>query len=262
MRMERIIRNPVESYFRAIARWKDRNETGRQSDYPITHGWRNLIGVTDDDREQTQRIWPLVFERLQRRGIRPGPGSFLGWNDADPALIEAIWCVVRRLNARKVVETGVANGVTSRFILEALAENRKAQLWSIDLPPLDERAEWQVGAAITERSQWSFIRGSSRRRLPRLLDEIAPIDLFIHDSDHRYYSIMFEMRLAWDALRPGGVLVVDDIDVNSAFHDFTQSVVTAQSVIAEAEPIRPDLRRFNQKGLFGLLIKPGHAPNT
>jgi hypothetical protein len=34
----------------------------------------------------------------------------------------------------KVVETGVAHGVTSRFILEALSRNGDSHLWSIDLP--------------------------------------------------------------------------------------------------------------------------------
>jgi hypothetical protein len=56
-------------------------------------------------------------------------------------------------------------------------------------------------------------------------------------------------------LRPGGALVVDDIDVNWAFQDFSRTV-NARKLIAEAEPIRPDTRRFNQKGLFGILIKP------
>jgi hypothetical protein len=26
-------------------------------------------------------------------------------------------------------------------------------------------------------------------------------------------------------------------------------------MVCEAEPIRPDLRRFNQKGLFGIILK-------
>jgi hypothetical protein len=68
----------------------------------------------------------------------------------------------------------------------------------------------EIGAAVAERSpdRWSLIAGSSRRRLPTLLSRIAPIDLFIHDSDHTRYNMLLEMNKAWRALRPGGALVV------------------------------------------------------
>ena len=243
-----------------IARWKAYSE--RRWDYQANSDWRNRIGVTDADRDQTHEVWQSIFALLDAKGIRAGPESFLGWNDADPAVIEAIWCLLRRLNPIKIVETGVANGVTSRFILEWLALNHaNGLLWSIDLPPSNTEIAQQIGAVVIDRSQWSFISGSSRRRLPALLRTIAPIDLFIHDSDHRQYNMAFEMRVGWQALRPGGALVVDDIDVNSAFHEFTAGIA-GQVVIGEAEPICPDRRRFNQKGLFGIVIKPDPVLNN
>ena len=36
----------------------------------------------------------------------------------------------------KVIETSVANGATSAFILQALGKNGGGELYSIDLPPL------------------------------------------------------------------------------------------------------------------------------
>jgi hypothetical protein len=56
-------------------------------------------------------------------------------------------------------------------------------------------------------------------------------------------------------LRPNGVLVVDDIDANWGFRSFTQTVSGQASLICTAEPLRPDLRRFNKKGLFGIIRK-------
>jgi len=56
-------------------------------------------------------------------------------------------------------------------------------------------------------------------------------------------------------LRPGGALVVDDVDANWGFRSFTQSFSGHQSMICEAEPLHPDLRRFNKKGLFGIILK-------
>ena len=61
-------------------------------------------------------------------------------------------------------------------------------------------------------------------------------------------------------LRPGGAIVVDDIDVNRGFHSFTESFSGYHSIICESEPQRPDLRRINKKGMFGIVWKNFVAP--
>jgi len=64
-------------------------------------------------------------------------------------------------------------------------------------------------------------------------------------------------------LRPGGAVVIDDIDdidANRGFWSFTRSLPGLQSLVCEAEPLHPDLRRFNKKGLFGVILKePNHT---
>jgi hypothetical protein len=49
--------------------------------------------------------------------------------------------------------------------------------------------------------------------------------------------------------------VVDDVDVNWGFQSFTQAFPHQRSMIGEAEPLHPDSRRFNKKGLFGVILK-------
>jgi hypothetical protein len=202
-------------------------------------------------------LWPEVIEEIEAKGIKAGPMSFQGWNDGDAGFVRSIWCLIRHLQPDKVVETGVAHGVTSRFILEALARNSAGHLWSIDLPPLDRSWRKQVGIAVAERfaNRWSFISGSSRRRLPGLLSQLGQIDLFIHDSLHSERNVRFELDRAWEAVRPGGALVVDDVDANAGFQSFTQTFSGMESMVCEAEPLHPDQRRFNQKGLFGIVLK-------
>jgi predicted O-methyltransferase YrrM len=202
-------------------------------------------------------LWSEVMEALERGGIRAGPGSFRAWNDGDAALTRAIWCLVRHLRPKSVVETGVARGVTSRVILEALERNGQGHLWSIDLPPLERIWQKQVGVAVGDRhkTRWSYIKGSSRRRLPRLLAQLGQIDLFIHDSLHSNRNVLFELEHAWAAVRPGGAIIVDDIDVNGAFKTFTRTLSPHQFMICDAAPLYPDLRRFNKKGLFGIILK-------
>jgi hypothetical protein len=202
-------------------------------------------------------VWQEVIHELEAKGVKTGPESFGSWNDGDAGFVRAIWCLVRHLKPKKIVETGVAHGVTSRIILEALGKNGAGRLWSIDLPPIENGLRSQVAIAVGNRygDRWSYLKGSSRRRLPALLSQLGQIDLFIHDSLHSERNVRFELDRAWAALKPGGALVVDDIDANWGFRSFTQTFSGHQSFICEAEPLRPDLRRFNQKGLFGLIVK-------
>jgi Methyltransferase domain len=202
-------------------------------------------------------LWPKIIRELEGKGIRAGPESFADWNDGDAGLVRAIWCLIRHRKPKTVIETGVAHGVTSRVILEALERNGDGHLWSIDLPPLERAWQSQVGAAVGDRyaDRWSYIKGSSARRLPALLSRLGQIDLFIHDSLHSESNVRFELDRAWAALGPIGALVVDDVDANNGFRTFTQTFSGHQSMICEAEPLSPDLRRFNKKGLFGIILK-------
>jgi Methyltransferase domain len=210
-----------------------------------------------DETSEFLDVWHQAINELEAKGIRPGPESFQWWNDGDAGLVRAIWCLTRHLRPKNVVETGVAHGVTSRVVLEALARNGQGHLWSIDLPPLERSWRQQIGAAVGDghADRWTYIKGSSRRRLPGLLRDLGQIDLFIHDSLHSARNVRFELDRAWQALGPKGALVVDDVDANWAFRAFTQAHPGEVSLICTAEPVRPDLRRFNKKGLFGIILK-------
>lgn len=246
----------------------ERERQRPQCSYKPDHDWERrlheLLGVPwpCEATSEFGGVWSNVIIELQAKGIHAGPESFQWWNDGDAGFVRAVWCIIRHLKPKKVIETGVAHGVTSRFILEALKRNGDGHLWSIDLPPLERHWRAQVGAAVGERFQdrWSYIKGSSRRHLPKLLSRLGRIDLFIHDSLHSERNVRFELDRAWAALGPNGSLVVDDIDANWGFHSFTRTFSGHRSLICEAEPLRPDHRRFNEKGLFGIILKQPTAP--
>jgi hypothetical protein len=202
-------------------------------------------------------LWPRVLQGVEAAGVNVGPASFNGYNDGDAAFVRAIWCLVRHLGPEHVVETGVAHGFTSRFILEALQRNGNGHLSSIDRPPLDPAMRQRIGIAVGGlfADRWTLIAGSSRQQLPPLLSRLRPIDLFIHDSLHTERNVRFELDRAWTALRCGGALVVDDIDSNRGFQSFTATQPGFTSLVCEAAPVRPDTRRFNEKGLFGIILK-------
>jgi hypothetical protein len=106
----------------------------------------------------------------------------------------------------------------------------------IDPPPPDQPNACE-GRGVTPPDRWSYIKGSSRRHLPKLLSQLSEIDLFIHDSLHSERNVRFEIDRAWVALSQKGALVVDDIDANWGFHSFTQTFPGHKSLICEAEPL-------------------------
>lgn len=222
-----------------------------------------LIGLTAPS-DLTAEFWPLwrdVIRGLESKGVKVGPESFKSWNDGDAALVRAIWFLTRQMRPRNVVETGVAHGVTSRVILEALAKNGSGHLFSIDHPPMEPEWRRQIGLAVDGRhiDRWTYISGSSKRKLPQLASQLGQIDLFVHDSLHSEHNVLFELDVAWRALRPGGAIVVDDIDTNRGFQSFTAAVSPHPFLICEADPLRPDPRRSNKKGMFGIILKQNPA---
>ncbi len=149
-------------------------------------------------------------------------------------------------------ETGVARGVTSRVILEAMSLNGTGHLWSIDLPhPFRPELHKETAAAvsITCRDRWTYVRSSSRRRRAALVSGLSDIDLFVHDSLHTGRNIRFELRTVWPALQRGDLVLVDDVD-NQAFRDFVREVGDPSSIV---------LRSADGPCMFGAIRKDGLA---
>jgi len=199
-------------------------------------------------------LWESITTSLERQGLRFGRQAYCGWDDADPGFARTAWCLTRHGAARTVVETGVARGLTSRVILEALDANGSGRLCSIDLPPLmqEPSSREETGAAVGEglKRRWTLVRGSSRRRLPRLLEELGTIDLFVHDSRHSDRNVSFELTHAWAALAPGGFLLVDDVHRNGAFMPCVESFGGPPAIVS---------RSNDGVSLFGMIRKPDAA---
>jgi hypothetical protein len=257
--------DPVEVPLKILDRLVEKREQGRapyfyETDPSWEQRMHELIGAPWPCTAVSDfwDLWSEVLGELKAAGLSIGRGAYGGWGDGEPGMTRAAWCLTLHTKPRAVVETGVARGITSRFILEALDRNGDGHLWSIDLPPaVDTSLHEQIGAAVPERcrARWSYVRGSSRRRLAPLLAELGEIDLFVHDSRHTERNLRFELDHAWAALRRGGVILADDIDVNHGFHSFTETFVGQQAFACHAEPLEPDPHRQDEKGVFGLVIK-------
>jgi predicted O-methyltransferase YrrM len=63
--------------------------------------------------------------------------------------------------------------------------------------------------------------GTAPDLLPNIIDNIDSVDMFYHESDITYESMMFECNEVKRKLAPGGLIVSDNISFNSSVWDFS-----------------------------------------
>lgn len=163
-----------------------------------------------------------------------------GWVNLVDA--QFLYWLVRRLKPKTIVQTGVSNGLSSAFMMLALAKNgQEGRLYVIDLPRVFDPADpdWTRedkvhGVVIPQgkssgwlvpdlyRDRFEVHVGDAKALLPPLVDRLDSIDMFFHDSDHTYHHMMFEFEQAMRKLSPNGVIVADDISWNESLWDFAE----------------------------------------
>lgn len=176
----------------------------------------------------------------------------------------ALYCLCRDMMPSKVVETGVLHGLTSTFILEALKKNGKGKLVSIDLPstqksgpknqdgffdllPPRKTSGWIIPERLKLKWNIHFNRSCTIMKSKKFLSE--SIDIFIHDSEHTFQTMWFELNTAWELLNKNGLLICDNIDCNPSFFEFSRKINKCPLVLPA-----PDINR-NQKIRFAILVK-------
>jgi predicted O-methyltransferase YrrM len=180
-----------------------------------------------------QEIEQQVRGRLEEvRHNCPFPLAY----SADIAMAQCCYLVCRLLKPAVVLETGVAYGTSSAFILRALQENGKGMLHSVDVVwSTAPDAHHFIGALVPEelRSRWQLHLGASRRVMPGLLRKLQRVDLFVHDSLHTYWNMRREFTTVWPYLSDGGVVMSDDVHRNQAFGELKEKRVRHWQVVRE-----------------------------
>lgn len=231
-----------------------------------------LLGSGEDERQKDAEDWCRrqalpTHEALRRLGCAPtehalfakhgellrraeevasqGPKEMGGAGD-----LELLYALTRSLRAARVVETGVSHGWSSLAILLALKDGGRGTLVSTDMPYVQMDFERFVGLVVGDdlRRAWTLIRLPDRDALPAILRSQAPIDLCHYDSDKSYRGRMWAYPRLWDALRPGGFLVSDDIGDNMGFRDFSARI--------GVEPIVVNSEFGGLPKFVGILAKP------
>lgn len=132
------------------------------------------------------------------------------------------YALCRAYQPEVVLETGVAYGRSSAYILKALAQNGSGVLHSVDRPLPIPDAEARIGILIPDdlKSRWKLHLGTGYTLLPKILPTLGSIGLFIHDSRHTYRNMKYEFKLVYPYLKKPGFILSDDADQNPAFHEF------------------------------------------
>jgi predicted O-methyltransferase YrrM len=177
-------------------------------------------------------LYPEVFAEADRRAAAcPTPMG-------GPGDLDLLYGLAEHLQARAVVETGVAYGWSSLALLLSLSRREGARLVSTDMPYVARDNEAYVGCVVPRalRGPWQLIRLADGEALPRALRLLPRIDLCHYDSSKRYAARRWAYPLLWRALRPGGCLVSDDIGDNLAFHDFCREIGAEPVVVRHSAP--------------------------
>ena len=198
---------------------------------------------------QEIRASDFMAEMIRRRDAYGGEGVMGALDCA------TLYGLTRWLRPAVVVESGGFIGMSSAFILKALADENiaAAKLYSIELS-----GDCEQGALVPDELR------SSRRFIPmhgRIEDFLKrdqlprPIDMFLHDSSHSYRHMLWEFRKFWPLLRDGGLLLSHDVQMNAAFSEFIASTYAHDKKTGRRDVHRTSHYEWGRWGYVGFAIK-------
>lgn len=171
--------------------------------------WDEAKRVGDEIQERADAVLKELDVDLGGGGIHP-----------------FLYFVTRLLQPYVVVETGVAAGFSSCAFLSALRTNGRGRLLSSDFPyfrlPDPER---YIGIIVDEhlKDRWTLLLEGDASNLPAIVQAAGKADLFHYDSDKSYSGRAVAMSVMQKAMRPLGIIIMDDIQDNSFFHDYVRA---------------------------------------
>ena len=198
---------------------------------------RSLIRELDVDVALRDDIDALLVGRADRPPTMPF-GRRIGW-----------YVAARLQRPRVIVETGIHDGLGSALLLRALdrnaAEGHEGRLLSFDVR---SDVGWLIPAHLRARHEIHI--GNALELIPKC-DLGEGIDLFLHDSDHRYEHEHAELELVRPLSSPGAVIMSDNVHACTAFVDFCIEHEMVPHLFHE-EPIR----HFYPGAGLGLCLSP------
>ena len=183
------------------------------------------------------RASEFMAEMIRRRDAS-GSEGVMGALDC-----ATLYGLTRWLRPMVLVESGGFIGMSSAFILKALADENLAtsKLYSIELSD-----DCEQGALIPEelRSSDGFV--PMRGRIE---------DFLKGDQLPRSIDMFLEFRQFWPRLRDGGLLVSHDVQMNAAFPEFVTKTYAHEKKTGRRDVQRTSHYEWGRWGYLGFAIK-------
>ena len=135
-----------------------------------------------------------------------------------PARGEFVYEMCRRAEAHATLEVGFALGVSTLCILAALLDLGVTGTPHVAMDPFQSGELFRNAGLRTLRDggvagMVEFFPETSETFLPRLLSAKREFDFILIDGDHSFDHTLIDIFYAHRLLRPGGTMVIDDIDM-------------------------------------------------
>ncbi len=122
--------------------------------------------------------------------------------------------VIRAVRPRVGIEVGLAYGISTLYILEAMSETGGEKLIGIDPAQHDEY--WRGGGLNNIRmagyqSLYEFHEDTSQQVLPALVRQGQRVDFAFIDGWHTFDHVLIDFFYIDQMLKAGGVVVFDDV---------------------------------------------------
>jgi predicted O-methyltransferase YrrM len=201
--------------------------------------WRQWIESLSD---QMNAIIEAIYRDQQFTGrdgeiTKPFPES-IRRNEG-----EALYRMVRQVKPSRTLEVGMAWGISTLFLCQALEENGAGAHIAID--PNQASGYKRLGIYNVERAglkhRLTVFEESSQLVLPRLIRENQTFDLIFIDGCHLFDFVLVDFFFADNLIPVGGLLIFDDLWMPSV-RKLLQFVVTnrkyeiAQEFLGEQPP--------------------------
>ena len=193
--------------------------------------WSHKLGsYNKQDLMDLNQISLYIYKRIEEAYDQWPRG---GWGMQGTHGI--LYALIRHYKPEHLLETGIAHGYSATVILSAMRENGIGKLTSVDNSNIikffgkEDRIGWLVPEEL--RSNWEIKIGMTKDVLPKIN---AEFDAFYHDSDHSEKNMLFEFTWADTRLKPNGLLISDDIDLNRAWSIFLRSHRNYKQIIKSA----------------------------
>jgi predicted O-methyltransferase YrrM len=154
---------------------------------------------------------------------------------------EVLYRLIQQSGAQKSLEIGLAYGFSTIWILDALPEGGS----HIALDPFQSSLWHGVGEAQARRlpgKKFSYLEEYSIHALSDFIRAGEQFDFIFIDGAHRFDDVLVDFYLADKVLKPGGVMVLDDI--------WMASILTVANFVSSNRAYQPIRHRSTRMSAY------------